>query len=89
MYATSCDQLPARRGPDRQLYNHTAGLTRDAYPQECYHVSWLGVDPAHQGKGLGGAMTRYALQRGKEAGENVRLHTHTQENVSLRRDDWS
>lgn len=26
-------------------------------------------------------MTRYALQRGKEAGENVRLHTHIQENV--------
>lgn len=27
-------------------------------------------------------MTRYALQRGKDAGENVRLHTHNQENVN-------
>lgn len=67
---------------DGQLVETTGGLTRDYYPDECYHVSWLGVVPGHQGKGYGGAMTRYALQRGKDDGENVRLHTHNQENVS-------
>jgi ribosomal protein S18 acetylase RimI-like enzyme len=48
-----------------------------------WYLPLIGVDPAHQGKGLGGALMSYALERCDCDGTTAYLESTNPRNVSL------
>lgn len=60
-------------------------LDAHAPPQRHWYLHIAGVDPAHQGKGLGGASIREGLARAAADGVPAYLETATESNVALYR----
>ena len=58
----------------------------DAHPKEPHwHLAFIGVDPAHQGQGLGAALLRHTLARVDEQHLHAYLESSNPANVSLYR----
>ena len=58
----------------------------EAHPKEPHwHLAFIGVDPAHQGKGIGAALLRYALAQIDEKGLHSYLESSNPANISLYR----
>lgn len=58
----------------------------EAHPKEPHwHLAFIGVDPAHQGKGIGAALLRYALAQIDEQGLLGYLESSNPANISLYR----
>lgn len=56
----------------------------ESHPQEPHwHLAFIGVDPAHQGKGIGAALLRYALARIDEQGVHSYLESSSPANIPL------
>ena len=56
----------------------------ESHPEEPHwHLAFIGVDPAHQSKGIGGALLRYALSRIDEQGLHSYLESSNPANVPL------
>lgn len=49
----------------------------------CWYLTLLGCDPAHQGKGVGAELMKYATRLCDEAGEAAYLESSNQRNISL------
>ena len=62
---------------------HTDKLHRVAAPMPHYYLFALGVDPAAQGQGLGGALVRHMLSRADREGVPTYLETQCERNVAL------
>jgi len=60
-------------------------LDAHAPPERHWYLHIAGVDPAHQGKGLGGASIREGLARAAADGLPTYLETATERNVALYR----
>lgn len=58
-------------------------LDAHAPPERHWYLHIAGVDPAHQGKGLGGASIREGLARAAADGVPAYLETATERNVAL------
>lgn len=58
-------------------------LDAHAPPERHWYLHIAGVDPAHQGKGLGGASIREGLARAAADGLPAYLETATERNVAL------
>lgn len=57
-----------------------------AHPKEPHwHLAFIGVDPAHQGRGIGAALLRHTLARVDEQGQHAYLESSNPANVSLYR----
>jgi GNAT superfamily N-acetyltransferase len=57
-----------------------------AHPEDPHwHLAFVGVDPAHQGKGLGAALLRHTLARVDEQGLHAYLESSNPANVPLYR----
>src|SRR6185436_17608687 len=57
-----------------------------AYPKEPHwHLAFIGVDPAHQGEGIGAALLRHTLGRVDEQHLHAYLESSNPANVSLYR----
>jgi ribosomal protein S18 acetylase RimI-like enzyme len=55
-----------------------------AHPKEPHwHLAFIGVDPAHRGKGVGAALLEYALERIDEDGVHAYLESSNPRNISL------
>jgi ribosomal protein S18 acetylase RimI-like enzyme len=68
------------RGPDREMGEEMARL----HPQEPHwYLPLIGVDPAHQGKGLGSALLKHALARCDAEGRAAYLESSNIKNVPL------
>jgi len=52
-------------------------------PGPCWYLPLIGVDPAHQGRGCGSALLRYALARCDRDGVPAYLESSNPRNVSL------
>jgi GNAT superfamily N-acetyltransferase len=52
-------------------------------PDPCWYLPLIGVDPAHQGRGCGSALLRYALARCDRDGMPAYLESSNPRNVSL------
>jgi GNAT superfamily N-acetyltransferase len=56
----------------------------DYHPDEpCWYLPVIGVDPAHQGKGLGAALMKHALQHIDEQALPAYLESSNPQNMSL------
>lgn len=56
----------------------------ESHPHEPHwHLAFIGVDPAHQGQGIGAALLRYALERIDEQGLHAYLESSNPANISL------
>ena len=57
----------------------------DAYHPKtpCWYLNFIGVDPAHQGRGLGSALMKAALRRCDEDGIPAYLESSNPRNLSL------
>ena len=54
------------------------------HPKEpCWYLPLIGVDPIHQGKGIGSALMKYALERCDEQGISSYLESTNPKNISL------
>ena len=60
-------------------------LHRQLMPQPHWYLWALGVDPAHQGRGIGGSLLAPTLARAREAGFPCYLETQTESNVAFYR----
>lgn len=56
-----------------RLWNVEAGVTSAGTPVDALMLGPLAVDPAHEGKGIGGALTRAAIARAHERGHGAIL----------------
>lgn len=56
-----------------RLWNVEAGITPAGTPVGALMLGPLAVDPAHEGKGIGGALTRAAIARAHERGHGAVL----------------
>lgn len=69
-----------------QLEPEMGKLYDEAYApkglENMYYIALLGVSPAAQGKGIGGALVRHLMARAKEAGTEAAVSTHNEKNVS-------
>lgn len=55
-----------------------------AHPHEPHwHLAFIGVDPTHQGSGIGAALLRYALARIDERGLHAYLESSNPANLPL------
>jgi GNAT superfamily N-acetyltransferase len=52
-----------------------------AVPEPHWYLRLLGVDPAHQGEGLGSTLLRYGLDRADASGHSCFLETFAERNV--------
>lgn len=50
---------------------------------DCWYLPLIGVDPGHQGRGLGAQLMKYALARCDEAGLPAYLESSNPANISL------
>lgn len=50
-----------------------------------WHLAFIGVDPAHQGQGIGAALLRYALAQIDAQGLHAYLESSNPANISLHR----
>ena len=67
-------------GPDREIGEQMARL----HPKEPYwYLPLIGVDPAHQGQGLGSALLRHGLARCDRQGRPAYLESSNIKNVPL------
>jgi ribosomal protein S18 acetylase RimI-like enzyme len=65
-------------------YDSTARGLHDAYARKPHwYLSAIGVEPGHQGQGIGGALMQPILKRADEQGVACYLETHHQDNVRL------
>jgi ribosomal protein S18 acetylase RimI-like enzyme len=56
----------------------------ESHPHEPHwHLAFIGVDPAHQGQGIGAALLRYALERIDELGLHAYLESSNPANIPL------
>jgi GNAT superfamily N-acetyltransferase len=85
------DEL-ARSGRDAVVrYADDGGARFDAFwdwvgerlPADAWYLDFVGVDPAHQGRGYGSALVTDGLVRAHETGAAGFLLTETERNVSL------
>ena len=60
-------------------------LHRQVMPQPHWYLWALGVDPAHQGQGIGGSLLEHGMAQAKEAGIPCYLETQTEDNVTFYR----
>lgn len=64
-------------------------LHAEAYAPEgrssMYYISLLGVSPAAQGKGIGGALVKHVIAGARDAGRETAVSTHNEKNVGPRR----
>ncbi len=60
-------------------------LHRQLMPQPHWYLWALGVDPAHQGRGIGKSLLRPTLVQAREAGFPCYLETQTERNVAFYR----
>jgi predicted N-acetyltransferase YhbS len=56
-----------------RLWNVEAGVDRDTQPVDALLLGPLAVDPAHEGKGIGGALMRAAIMEAKKHGHGAIL----------------
>ena len=56
-----------------RLWNIEAGVSREGNPVEALLLGPLAVDPAHEGKGIGGALMRAAVLEAKKRGHGAIL----------------
>ncbi|BEI85542.1 hypothetical protein CcaverHIS002_0509430 [Cutaneotrichosporon cavernicola] len=61
----------------------SAALTARSWPGDSFHISWLGVAPAYEKRGMAGALMRMALARAAEQGGSLRLSTQSADNVAF------
>lgn len=52
-------------------------------PDDVWYLDAIGVDPARQGRGVGGALIRHGLEAARGAGVDAFLETATANNVQL------
>lgn len=77
---------PFRLGPGSLLRLSRAGMAlgrlyRHVDLLRQWHLSWLGVDPAYQGQGIGSALMQPVLARADAGGVACSLATFTEANV--------
>lgn len=60
-----------------------AARKKAVMPDPTWHLVAIGVDPAHQGEGLGSALVRSGLHKADLTGSPVYLETETEENVAF------
>lgn len=80
--SSSLGQLVA---PERleEVATVLAGM-RSYHPKDdCWYLPLIGVDPGHQGRGLGAQLMKYALARCDEAGLPAYLESSNPANISL------
>lgn len=60
------------------------GAMEEYHPEgECWYLPVIGVDPTHQGMGMGAALMKHALQIIDEAGQPAYLESSNPRNISL------
>lgn len=70
--------------PARSEFSSILEQMGESHPEEPHwHLAFIGVDPAHQSKGIGGALLRYALARIDEQGLHSYLESSNPANVPL------
>jgi ribosomal protein S18 acetylase RimI-like enzyme len=52
-------------------------------PEPHWYVAAIGIDPDHQGKGLGSALMRYGIARADRDKTPIYLETETESNVGF------
>ena len=57
--------------------------TYHPHDEDCWYLPIIGVDPAHQGKGVGAALMKHATTRIDEAGALSYLESSNPANISL------
>jgi len=60
-------------------------LHRQVMPQPHWYLWALGVDPAYQGRGIGGSLLEPVFARARDAGFACYLETQTESNVGFYR----
>jgi ribosomal protein S18 acetylase RimI-like enzyme len=77
---TNAHTLADRVGDMMQVF----GQMDRYHPSEpCWYLPLIGVDPAHQGRGCGSALLRYALARCDRDGVPAYLESSNPRNISL------
>lgn len=64
---------------------HFEAIRRRAMPQPHWYLMLLGVDPAHQGQGVGRALVQPVFERADTAGLPCYLETQVETNVAIYR----
>jgi GNAT superfamily N-acetyltransferase len=73
--------VPKERLPDMQRVFEQ--MDRYHPPDPCWYLPLIGVDPAHQGRGCGSALLKYALTRCDRDGMPAYLESSNPRNVPL------
>lgn len=66
-----------------RVFEAMSGVNANAAPLPVRHLELLGVDPAHQGRGVGGHLLRHIQQIAQQDGMPLRLDTHEPANVDF------
>ena len=79
--------LMSKESRDRflRIMKQIDGLHRQLMPQPHWYLWALGVDPAHQGRGIGGSLLAPTLARARKAGLPCYIETQTEDNVTFYR----
>jgi ribosomal protein S18 acetylase RimI-like enzyme len=68
----------------REEVGSVLGEMEAYHPSEpCWYLPLIGVDPCHQGRGLGGQLMKYALAKCDEQGQPAYLESSNPANISL------
>ena len=83
LVAAGFDDLPAEVPLARleAFFSTIAPAHRRAAPEPHWYLRLLGVDPAHQGQGLGSILLTHGLRRADETGQPCYLETFAERNV--------
>jgi len=79
--------LMSRQSRDRflRIMKQIDGLHRQLMPQPHWYLWALGVDPAHQGRGIGSSLLDPTLAQARKDGFPCYLETQTESNVAFYR----
>lgn len=79
--------LMSKQSRDRflRIMKQIDGLHHQLMPQPHWYLWALGVDPAHQGRGIGGSLLAPTLARARKAGFPCYLETQNEDNVRFYR----